>query len=98
MFLLFPSHDQDYNIELHYLYEPISLTSQTTGTWISKNARNALLYGCLIEASTFMKGEPEIQVLYETRFGQEIQRLKNMAEARGRKDEYRYDSLRTNVT
>ena len=93
-----PVPDQDYNIELHYLYEPISLTSQTTGTWISKNARNALLYGCLIEASTFMKGEPEIQVLYETRFGQEIQRLKNMAEARGRKDEYRYDSLRTNVT
>ena len=45
-----------------------------------------------------MKGEPEIQVLYETRFGQEIQRLKNMAEARGRRDEYRYDSLRTNIT
>ena len=93
-----PVPDQDYNIELHYLYEPNSLTTQTTGTWVSKNARNALLYGCLIEASTFMKGEPEIQVLYETRFGQEIQRLKNMAEARGRRDEYRYDSLRTEVT
>ena len=65
---------------------------------MSNNARNALLYGSLIEASTFMKGEPEIQVLYETRFGQEIQRLKNMAEARGRRDEYRYDSLRTNIT
>ena len=75
-----------------------SLTSQTTGTWMSNNARNALLYGSLIEASTFMKGEPEMQVVYETRFGQEIQRLKNMAEARGRRDEYRYDSLRSETT
>ena len=57
-----------------------------------------MLYGCLIEASTFMKGEPEMQVVYETRFGQEIQRLKNMAEARGRRDEYRYDSLRSEIT
>ena len=93
-----PVPDVDYNVELHYLYKPTSLTSQTTGTWISKNARNALLYGSLIEASTFMKGEPEMQVLYESRFGQEIQRLKNMAEARGRRDEYRYDSLRAEVT
>jgi len=93
-----PVPDQDYSVELHYLHKPTSLTSQTTGTWISQNARNALLYGCLIEAYTFMKGAPEIQVLYETRFGQEITRLKNEAEARGRRDEYRYDSVRTNVT
>ena len=93
-----PVPDENYEVELHYLHKPTSLTSQTTGTWISKNARNALLYGSLIEASTFMKSEPEMQVLYESRFGQEIQRLKNMAEARGRKDEYRYDSVRTNVT
>ena len=45
-----PVPDQDYNVELHYLYKPSSLTSQTSGTWISQNARNALLYGCLIEA------------------------------------------------
>tara|TARA_R110000751_G_scaffold3405_1_gene16638 strand:+ start:759 stop:1433 length:675 start_codon:yes stop_codon:yes gene_type:complete len=93
-----PVPDASYNVELHYLYKPISLTSATTGTWISQNARNALLYGSLIEASTFMKGEPEMQVLYESRFSQEIQRLKNMAEARGRRDEYRYDSLRAEVT
>ena len=65
-----PVPDQNYNVELHYLYKPTSLTSQTTGTWMSNNARNALLYGSLIEASTFMKGEPEMQVVYETRFGQ----------------------------
>ena len=93
-----PVPDSDYTVELHYLYEPTSLTSQTTGTWLSDNARNALIYGSLVEAYTFMKGEPELITLYETRFNQEVSRLKNLAEARGRKDEYRYDSLRTQIT
>ena len=93
-----PVPDADYTVELHYLYEPTSLTSQTTGTWLSDNARNALIYGSLVEAYTFMKGEPELITLYETRFNQEVSRLKNLAEARGRKDEYRYDSLRTQIT
>jgi hypothetical protein len=82
---------------LHYLYKPSSLVSQTTGTWLSQNARNALLYGCLYEAYTFMKGDTDLLALYENRFQQETARLKNKAEARGRKDEYRYDSIR-NVT
>ena len=93
-----PVPDAAYSVELHYLYEPVSLTSQTTGTWISENARNALLYGCLVEANTFMKGEPNLMNLYEQRFNLEILRLKNLAEARGRRDEYRYDSLRTSVS
>jgi hypothetical protein len=93
-----PVPDASYNVELHYLYKPTSLTSATTGTWISQNARNALLYGCLIEASSFMKLPVETQTMYEARFGQEVSRLKNRAEARGRRDEYRYDSLRTEVS
>ena len=93
-----PVPDQDYNVELHYLYDPSSLTSQTSGTWISQNARNALLYGCLVEAYTFMKGDADMMNLYEKRFNLEILRLKNEAEARGRRDEYRYDSLRTSVS
>jgi hypothetical protein len=93
-----PVPDQDYNVELHYLYKPSSLTSQTSGTWLSENASNALLYGSLIEAYIFMKGDPDMMALYQSRFAEEIARLKNMAEARGRKDEYRYDSLRTTVT
>jgi|TARA_X000001388_G_C2234035_1_gene124474 hypothetical protein len=93
-----PVPDVDYSVELHYLYKPSSLTSSTTGTWMSQNAKNALLYGSLIEAYTFMKGEPELITLYETRFNQEVARLKNLAEARGRKDEYRYDSLRSQIS
>ena len=93
-----PVPNLDYNVELHYLYIPTSLTSSTTGTWLSKNARNALLYGCLVEAYTFMKGDADLMQLYDQRFNLEVLRLKNQAEARGRKDEYRYDSLRSPVS
>ena len=93
-----PVPDADYNVELHYLFKPNSLVTDTTGTWISQNARNALLYGALVEANIFLKGESDIQQLYEQRFLLEITRLKNLAEARGRRDEYRYDSLRTTVS
>ena len=93
-----PVPDQNYSVELHYLYRPNSLVTDTTGTWLSTNARNALLYASLVEAYTFLKGDADIMATYENRFQQEIMRLKNRAEARGRRDEYRYDSLRTQVT
>ena len=92
-----PVPDQNYSVELNYLYKPNSLVTDTTGTWLSQNARNALLYGCLIEAYTFMKGDPDLLQLYDQKYSQEIARLKNRAEGRGRRDEYRYDSLRTPV-
>tara|TARA_R100001163_G_C5055866_1_gene192299 strand:+ start:1066 stop:1737 length:672 start_codon:yes stop_codon:yes gene_type:complete len=93
-----PVPDSNYTVELNYLYKPTSLTSNSSGTWLSQNARNGLLYACLLEAYTFMKGDPDLLQLYETRYNQELARLKNRAEARGRKDEYRYDSLRKPVT
>jgi len=93
-----PVPDQNYDVELHYLYKPNSLVTDTTGTWLSSNARNALLYGSLVEAYIFMKGENDLLQQYEQRFTGEINRLKNLAEARGRRDEYRYDSLRTTVS
>ena len=93
-----PVPDTNYSVELHYLYRPTSLVTDTTGTWLSTNARNTLMYGALVEAYTFLKGEPDLITLYENRFQQEISRLKNRAEARGRRDEYRYDSLRSQVT
>lgn len=93
-----PVPDSNYSVELHYLYKPTSLVSNTSGTWLSQNAREAMLYGSLVEAYTFMKGEPDLLNTYETRFQQDIARLKNRAEARGRRDEYRYDSLRSSVS
>ena len=93
-----PVPDANYSVDLHYLYKPNSLVTDTTGTWLSNNARNALLYGSLVEANIFLKGESDMQQQYEQRFMTEISRLKNLAEARGRKDEYRYDSLRSTVS
>lgn len=93
-----PVPDQAYEVELHYLYKPTSIITDTTGTWLSQNARNALLYGSLVEANIFLKGESDMQQQYEQRFLLEITRLKNLAEARGRRDEYRYDSLRSTVS
>ena len=93
-----PVPDANYSVELNYLYKPNSITTDTTGTWLSSNARNALIYACLVEGYMFMKGDAELLTVYENRYNQEIERLKNRAEGRGRRDEYRYDSLRTPVS
>ena len=93
-----PVPDANYSAELNYLFKPNSLVTDTTGTWLSNNARNLLLYGCLLEGYTFMKGDPDMFQVYEARYQQELARLKNRAEGRSRRDEYRADSLRTTVT
>jgi hypothetical protein len=90
-FILSPTPDSAYTVELHYYYRPASITAGAdSGTsWLSENAPNALLYGSLVEAYTYMKGEADMMQLYEQRFGQEIQRLKDLAEARENSDAYR---------
>jgi len=90
-FILGPTPDQAYTVEPHYYYRPASITAGAgAGTsWLSENAPNALLYGSLVEAYTYMKGEADMMQLYEQRFAQEIQRLKDLAEARENSDAYR---------
>ena len=90
-FILGPTPDQAYTVELHYYYRPASITAGAgTGTsWLSENAPNALLYGSLVEAYTYMKGETDMMQLDEQRFVQEVQRLKDLAEARENSDAYR---------
>ena len=90
-FIVGPTPNQAYAVELHYYYRPASITAGSgTGTsWLSNNAPNALLYGSLVEAYTYMKGEADMMQLYEQRFVQEIQRLKDLAEARENSDAYR---------
>tara|TARA_R110000796_G_scaffold95988_4_gene201426 strand:- start:567 stop:1421 length:855 start_codon:yes stop_codon:yes gene_type:complete len=66
-----------------------AISSDTTTTWLSKNALNAMLYGSLVEAYIFMKGEPDMMQLYEKRFMEEISRLKDLGEARENADAYR---------
>jgi len=90
-FIVGPTPNQAYAVELHYYYRPASITAGAgTGTsWLSTNAPNALLYGSLVEAYTYMKGEADMMQLYEQRFMQEVQRLKDLAEARENSDAYR---------
>jgi hypothetical protein len=90
-FILSPTPNLAYDVELHYYYKPTSITAGAASgtTWLSENAPNALLYGSLVEAYTYMKGEQDMMQLYEQRFIQEIQRLKDLAEARENSDAYR---------
>lgn len=90
-FILGPTPDASYAVELHYFYRPLSLT-QSGGsgtTWLSENAQLALLYGSLIEAYIYMKGEPDILQQYEKRFAEAITGLKMFGESKEVTDEYR---------
>ena len=89
-FIVAPTPNSNYTIELHYYYRPASLTAGADSgtTWLSTNAPFALLYGSLVEAYTYMKGEPDIMQQYEKRFNDQLVRLKDLAEARENSDAY----------
>ena len=98
-FILAPTPNADFAVELHYYYRPTSLTTDPNGTtWISTNAPDALLYGTLVEAYTFMKGEKDILDLYNGRFLESLARLKNYAEGRNYSDSYREGLVRQRQT
>ena len=97
-FLLAPTPDSNYTMELHYFYRPTSITASGDGTsYLGNNAELALLYGSLVEAYTFMKGEPDILKQYTDRFLESIQWLKNLGEGKQTRDQYRYDRVRRDV-
>jgi|TARA_R110001583_G_scaffold173925_2_gene328080 hypothetical protein len=99
-FELGPIPDQNYTVELHYLYKPASLTSGAdSGTsLLSTDHPDALLYGTLTEAAVFLKEAPDVIGNFETRFKEAIARMKNLSEGRETRDEYRYDLLRQGVS
>ena len=90
-FILAPTPNSNYTIQLNYFYRPASLTagSDSGTTWVSTNAPFALLYGSLVEAYTFMKGEPDVIQNYNGLFGQYLERVKDLGEARENTDGYR---------
>ena len=72
-FIMAPTPDGNYVAELHYFYRPQSITASDDGTsWLGTNAELCLLYGSLVEAYTFMKGETELLTLYNSRFQESI--------------------------
>ena len=90
-FILAPTPDAAYPVEVQYLFRPASLTSGagTATSWLSENAELAMLYGSLVEAYTFMKGEQDIMAQYNQRFNESVIGLKMLGEAKETTQEYR---------
>ena len=90
-FMVAPTPNSNYAIELHYYFRPSSLTAGADSgtTWLSTNAPFALLYGSLVEAYIFMKGESDMLQQYEKRFVDQLTRLKDFGEARENEDAYK---------
>jgi hypothetical protein len=96
-FILGPTPDAGYSAELHYYYYPLSITNNNTAsntTWIGDNYSTVLLYGSLLEANTFLKGEPDVMEEYQKRYDAAVGALKQLSEYKNRNDSYRAGQAR----
>ena len=96
-FIVGPTPDSGYTVELHYGYYPASIVTAGT-TWLGDEFDSALLNGALIEAIRFMKGEPDLVALYERLYVQAIGLLKNLGDGKLREDAYRSGQYKVAVT
>lgn len=87
-YLLGPTPDADYEVELHYFYYPQSIVDAGT-SWLGDNFESVLLYGTLLEAYTYMKGEQDVLAMYQKRYDEAIAMLKQLSEGKNRQDMYR---------
>lgn len=87
-YILGPTPDQNYVVELHYFYYPESIVTADT-SWLGNNFDSVLLYGALLEAYTFMKGESDILAVYQKRYDEALSLLKELSEGKNRQDMYR---------
>ena len=95
-FILGPTPDSSYAVELHYFYKPTSITASGDGTsWLGDNAETVLLYGCLIEGYTFMKGEQDMLAVYQKQYEDAMTNLKSLGEGYSTTDNYRSGAVRT---
>ena len=99
-FIVGPTHNAAFTVELHYFYRPASITAGADSgtTWLSTNARNALLYASLIEGYMYMKGDMDLMNQYEKRYMESISRLKTLGEGDNTVDTYRDDVVRVQRT
>jgi hypothetical protein len=96
-FILGPTPNSNYTVELHYYYYPESIV--TAGeTWLGDNFDSALLNGALVEAIRYMKGEPDMVKLYQDMYVQAIALLKNLGDGKQRMDAYRDGQVRIPVS
>ena len=98
-FILGPTPDAAYVVELHYYYYPESITVAGDGrTWLGDNFDSVLLYGTLVEAYTYMKGEADMMTLYNTKYNEALAMAKRLGDGMERQDAYRSGQYRQAVT
>ena len=95
--ILGPTPDATYYVELHYYYYPESITTAGT-TWLGDNFDSVLLYGSLVEAYTFMKGEADIIAGYDMKYKEALALAKRLGDGMERQDAYRSGQYRQAVT
>ena len=96
-FILGPTPDATYSVELHYFYYPESIVTAGT-TWLGDNFDPVLLYGSLVEAATYMKQEQDILALYDNKFKEALSMAKRLGDGLERQDAYRSGQYRQAVT
>ena len=101
-FIMGPTPDAAYTAELHYYYYPVSIadtTNNPSGTsWLGDNFDTVLLYGSLVEAYTFMKGETDMMTLYNQKYVEALALAKRLGDGTERQDAYRDGQFRQKVT
>lgn len=94
-FILGPTPDANYSMELHYFYYPESITTVVGGqTWLGDNFSSTLLYGSLLEAYSYMKGEQDVINQYQKRYDEAMILLKQLSDGKDRQDAYRSGQVR----
>jgi len=96
-FILGPKPDANYTVELHYYYYPQSIVTAST-TWLGDNFDSVLLYGSLVEAYTYMKGEQDMMALYNGKYQEALALAKRLGDGMERQDAYRSGQFRQAVT
>jgi len=96
-FILGPTPNAGYSTELHYFYYPESIVT-ASNTWLSDNYDPVLLYGTLVEAYTYMKGEPDMLAFYDGKYKEAMGQLKRLGDGLERQDAYRNGQARVPVT
>ena len=92
-FIVGPTPDANYAAELHYFYYPTSIVTAGT-SWLGDNFSPALLYGSLLEAYTYMKGEADVMTNYRNRYDEAMLLLKQLGDGKDRMDSYRSGQVR----
>ena len=95
-FIVGPTPDAAYTVELHYYFYPESIVTAST-TWLGDNFDTVLLYGSLVEAYTFLKGEPDLIALYDAKYKEALAMAKRLGDGMDRQDAYRSGQYRQPV-